>query len=81
MTDRTETLSPPIFDLGRIKRERFAVNIDSCSIMKKNSKSSKCFFESKIKTTWTFILAKLCPKLSGTGEKKELLIKLVWEKR
>ena len=51
MTDRTKTLRPAIFDLGDIKRERFAVNIDSCSIIKKE------------------------------GEKKELLIKRVWEKR
>ena len=55
------------------KRVKFAVNIDSCSITKKLSLSSflrflRCFYESKIKTTSTFILAKLCQTLSGRGK-------------
>ena len=80
MTGRTKTICPPIFDLGCIKRGEFAVNIDSCSTMKKTKLIlQKKNYEIMIKTSCTFILANSCQKLSGRG-KKELPMKRVREK-
>ena len=76
-TEQKQYTPPPPY--RGLKRVRFAVNIDSCSILEISKVILRTLLPKYDKNN-TFILANLCPKLPGRG-RKELLIKCVWETR